>query len=815
MVSGGILAEAQTASSDGGVPIQKVERVRNPATTQTNNTWGLLPPGEDPHNTLGFSLIKHVAGDQERFWTSPFHHRSSKLKKALPILAFTGALIASDHWISQQVPDSPSQLRRSKTFSDYAAYSMVAGAGGSYVWGHLTQNDHLRETGILSTEAIMNSLLANYAIKGITQRPRPLEGESAGFFQGGSSFPSDHSAIAWSVAGVLAHEYPGPLTKLLAYGLASGITIARVTAKEHYASDAFVGSALGWYMGRQIYRAHHDPEVGGSGWGSTAPHITNFEERSPGNHASPYVPLDSWVYAAFGRLAAWGYLQSSMFGQRPWTRQECARLLEEAQGQVPVGDSPKSSAAAVFSALQDEFASDGREISTRRNFSVRIDSIYSRATGISGPPLTDGYNFAQTIINDYGRPFREGFNNYEGLAAEGNLGPFAFYLRGEYQHAPSAPGIPDAARQAIADAESVPVAPYQPFQEINRPRLIEGYISFALDNLQFSFGKQSLWWGPTETGPMLASTNAEPITMLRISTGEPFKLPSILSYLGPVRTEFFLGQLQGQQYILDTNGIVGPENFKPQPFIHGQKISFKPTPNVEFGFSRTVVFSGLGHPFTVHNFLKSFFSIPNHTGLNVAGDPGDRRSAFDFSYRIPYLRKWLTMYSDSFCEDDVSPFVAPQRCAWSPGLYLTKVPGLEKLDFRAEGVYTDVPGFSSPGTNYQNIIYRSGYTNNGNIIGSWIGRDGTGVQLWSTYWLCPESKLQAGFRHQSVDHKFLSGGNLDDFSVSAQLKLRHDLLLSSAAQYESWSFPLLAPGAKSNLAISVTLTFHPKWGIGR
>src|SRR5262249_28410761 len=138
-------------------------------------------------------------------------------------------------------------------------------------------NDHLRETGILTTEAALNSTAVAFTLKEITQRPGPLDNGSGSFFRGGASFPSEHSALAWSIASVLAHEYPGPLTKFLAYGLASGVTISRVTSKQHFASEAFVGSVLGWYMGRQIYRAHHDPEVGGTSWGSSAPNPGNGE----------------------------------------------------------------------------------------------------------------------------------------------------------------------------------------------------------------------------------------------------------------------------------------------------------------------------------------------------------------------------------------------------------------------------------------------------------------------------------------------------------------------------------------------------------
>src|SRR5262249_23317642 len=146
-------------------------------------------------------------------------------------------------------------------------------------------------------------------------------------------FTSEHSAIAWSIASVWAHEYPGWLSQLAAYGLASTVTLTRVTAKEHFPSDVIVGSALGWYFGRQVYRAHHDPEVGGSGWGEI------FESkhegaRNPNYMGSPYVPLDSWIYPQLERLIALGYIKSGILGMRPWTRMACAQMLQEAQDKL-------------------------------------------------------------------------------------------------------------------------------------------------------------------------------------------------------------------------------------------------------------------------------------------------------------------------------------------------------------------------------------------------------------------------------------------------------------------------------------------------
>ncbi len=819
LVSGQVQGDAK-AKPNKDDPTSSDIAINTPIPTEAEkqasqkNSWGLLPPGADPENRLFIPFARHLVQDQKQFWTYPLHARRDDAKYFLPFLAFTSVAVASDSWITKQVPASPSQLKHSLDFSNYALYSLIGGAGGAYVWGHITHNDHLSETGFLAGEAAINSTAITYALKGLTQRPRPLDGNgTAGFFRGGSSFPSEHAAIAWSTASILAHEYPGALTKLLAYGLASGITISRVTSKQHFASDVIVGSALGWYMGRQAYRAHHDPELGGSGWGSSASRDYASEGHSSGSKGSPSVPLDSWVYPAFERLAAWGYLQTEMLGERPWTRRECVRLLEEASTTIPVDDTDDGEAAKIYESLRDEFEGEQDKLDSGKNLGLRLDSLYTRITNISGAPLTDSYNFGTTIVNDYGRPFQEGANSYSGLSSYGTAGPFAFYACAEYQHSPSAPGPSMAVRQAVASALGVPIMPPSTFAEINRPQLVEGYVSLALKGFQFSFGKQSLWWGPTETGSMIWSTNAEPITMFRISTPEPFKLPSILKWLGPIRTEFFLGQLRGHQYILDSSGVVGPVLFKQQPYIQGQKLSMKPTPNLELGFSRTVIFSGSGHAFTFHSFWKSFASFGDHSGPLVASnDAGDRRSAFDINYRIPHLRKWLAAYSDSFCDDDVLPLAAPTRCAWSFGLYLPQFPGLPKLDFRAEGVFTDVSGLHTgvPGRNYTNGVYDSGYTNYGDIIGNWVGREGRGVQLWTTYWFSPQNKIQLGYRHQGVNPDFLQGGRLDDISLRSDLTAGKSLMVSGVIQHEKWSFPLLSVDTKSNLSISLTITYRPK-----
>ncbi len=763
-----------------------------------------LPLGADPQNKLLLPFMKHLASDQKQFWTSPKGLTKEGSKTLLPFAAFTGLLIGSDSWISRQVPSSPSQLNRSLKVSNYAVYSLIGAGGGAFLLGHITNNDHLSETGLLSGEAALNSTMVAYLLKGITQRPRPLaEGGNGNFFHGGNSFPSEHSAIAWSVASVLAHEYPGPLTKVLAYGLASAVTLTRVTSKEHFASDAVIGSVLGWYFGRQVYRAHHDPQLGGAPWGdvSVAHDDSGHRRRLM---ASPYVPLDSWIYPAFSRLAALGYVHSASLNQKPWTRLECARLVEEAGENIPQVDLP-GGVSKLYSELSQEFAGETRQLEGGSTLNLAVDSVYTRVTGISGTPLRDSFHFGQTLVNDFGRPYAEGASLISGISAYASAGPLAFYARGEYQRAPSTPLYPAPVLQAISQADGNPVFP-NATGAVSRLELLDSQIALSLGNLQVTFGKQSAWLGPTRSGSLLLSDNAAPFTMLRFETVSPFRVPGLSRLLGPIKNEFFIGQLSGHTSIFNGSTFYGPA-INPQPFVHGDRISFKPTENLEMGMGIVVMFGGPGLPFTFHNFLRTYYAHNADTATN----PGKRFSAFDFSYRVPGLRKWMTAYLDSLVVDEVSPIFST-RPSLNPGLYFPQIPKLRNLEFRVEGVKTQQAPHAlfPPGYVYTDRRYRNGYTNGGDLIlGNWIGRAGIGVQGWATYHLSPRNTIELSYRHVNVDHSFLEGGHMNDFGVSSTWMLRPGLGASALVQYEQWGFPLLAPTAKSNVTASFQLTFWP------
>jgi membrane-associated phospholipid phosphatase len=771
---------------------------------------------EDRENSVGLHLLKNIAEDQKALWDGPKSLRWVDTEWLVPLGGAAAAMFATDTEFSKHLSNSPSRITNSKDLSNYGLASLVGIGGGLYVLGHVTHDDHKIETGILAGEAAIDSLVPVYGMKYAFGRERPLQDNYQGkFWQGGVSFPSEHAAAAWSIASVIAHEYPGPLTSMFVYGLASAISASRITAKQHFNSDVLVGSAIGWLEGMYVYRKHHDPRVGGGEW-ETYAEAHDSSERSVGNLGSPYVPLDSWIYPAMERLAALGLLNEEFMGMRPWTRLECARVVSDVADQLPNGGQGNVQVAGLAEALQREFRPETEEIAGDRAGQFRVESLYSRTEYISGMPLTNGYNFAQTQFNDFGRPYGGGWNTVNGFSTYATRGAWTAYVRGEVQTAPSIPALPLSARQFVASSDFIPtVPPDNPVPAVRQFQFLDAYVGLTLSNWEVSFGRQSFLWGPGEGGALMFSDNVTPINVFRINRVSPLRLPSILKFLGPMRMEFFVGQLEGHQFVATSSGVTGSwsQSLSPQPWIQGEKVSFKPSADLEVGFSYMTMFAGLGVPATLGTFVNGLFDTGGD--LPDGFSKSSRFTGLDFTYRIPKLRKWLTLYGDGYTHDQIifRPDGYPERAVWRAGIYVPRLPRLPKIDLRAEGGYTNSPigGMYSQGFFYSANRYLNGETSNGNVLGSWIGRAGQGAQAWTNYWFSARDRIQLNFRHQKVSQEFIpGGGSLTDAGIRGDYWVRPNLSVSASVQYERWLFPVIQPTPSTNVSAAVEILFQPQ-----
>ncbi|HEV8138315.1 MAG TPA: phosphatase PAP2 family protein [Pyrinomonadaceae bacterium] len=218
--------------------------------------------------SLEHEFFKNILLDQKAIWTSPFHLDQRDARWLAPIGLGTAALIATDRQTGDELAESSGQLQISRLVS-YAGsiYGVAAVTGAFYIVGRTNHDDRARETGILGAEALVDSGVVVTVVKEITQRRRPTATKGrSDFWDGGSSFPSGHSIQAWSLATVIANEYHDHrAVQIAAYGIASAVSISRFTGEKHYLSDILVGSAMGYGIGRYVYRAHHRVSSSGGG----------------------------------------------------------------------------------------------------------------------------------------------------------------------------------------------------------------------------------------------------------------------------------------------------------------------------------------------------------------------------------------------------------------------------------------------------------------------------------------------------------------------------------------------------------------------
>ncbi len=745
--------------------------------------------------------------DQKRIWTSPFRLTRRDLEWMLPLGAATGVLIATDHHTMTLIHGNAKNESRSSTVSN-AGLATLAGAGVlAYGLGAVTHNEHARGTGILMGEALADTFAVTEAMKLISQRSRPDVNNARGLFEQEtsfhSSFPSQHAALAWTAATVFAREYPRPITQWTAYGLASLVSLSRVTAYQHFPSDVLIGAATGYLIGRYVYHAHRE-DLAISRTASTRLKAENSGPSArPDTQNAPsgsvYVPLDSWIYPALRRLADLGFIPDQVSGQAPWTRNECLRQVEQAahvasykaDSNMPGREEALRMISDLRSALTPESGTDNI---------IRLESVYTRFTNIAGVPLRDSYHFGTTTANDFGRPYDKGLNQVSGFSSYAVSGRFSAYVRGEYQSAPGRDSEPLSVRQFISAADGIPMVGVQNVASTNRFQPLEMYAGVQLGFEYVTFGKQSLWWGPDKQSAFSFSNNAAPFYMLRFAQSRPIVLPGPLRFLGKIRTDVIFGKLSGHQW-------------PARPYINAQKISLDITDNFEVGFTRTAIFGGVGHPLTLGSVKASLFSFSS-VDFGPYGSPdvsGDRFSNFDFRWRVPGIRKYLTVYSDSYADDDPNPIDNPKRSAWAPGLYITRLPGLSRLDFRFETYATWLYRKDQGGNFlYWNNQYRDANTNNGNLLGSWVGRDARAYTAETSYWFSARSKITGTYRQIKSSSVFLPGGGTQtDISVVGLWGIGREWQVSAQVQGERYYVPLLGAPRRDTLT-AIGLTYTPE-----
>ena len=200
------------------------------------------PPAPQEHQSKSLAsslgtVVKTIGEDELHIIKSPFS--VSAFKWDALVIGSTGVLIANDESVLHQV--SPSWHNTSINISNAGVYGLGAAAGGIFVTGLITHDERAIDTGIRGAEASVDSVILYASLKAILARQRPYTGTGEGKFFSGNwssgSFPSGHATLAWTLASVVAHEYPNWPVRLLMYGVATAVSTTRVTGGVHFPAD--------------------------------------------------------------------------------------------------------------------------------------------------------------------------------------------------------------------------------------------------------------------------------------------------------------------------------------------------------------------------------------------------------------------------------------------------------------------------------------------------------------------------------------------------------------------------------------------------
>ncbi len=455
--------------------------------------------------------------------------------------------------------------------------------------------------------------------------------------------------------------------------------------------------------------------------------------------SSVNVPIDDPVYRDIDKLAAFGLADDVIYGQRPWSRDEIARLIEKAVRQREEWGQPLTpdnreietftSADELLERLKSQFheelidrdAIEGDRKSFRFHPLHYLDAQYTLLESDPRPvPPQNGLAAIDAVVNplvanDEGRHYPKGHQFSIETEHYLRASPyFSFYARPRFE----------------ADITNSGNGSVNVFAQ-------QLYGKFSIHNFELEAGRDSLEWGQGEFGGILLSNNARPLDMIKLSNPSPLIPPWIFKYLGPIRYTFFIANM-------------GPEREFPYSFLTGLKFTFKPASFLEFGFSKIMMLGGDGAPgpITFGQILRDAFIM--HTGAERQ-NISNREAGLDARFFLPALRNTQFYLEVQFEDSDSSvKYLLGHLSSYQTGIYIPRLGNTGSVNLRLEYRHGS-PYF------YRHAFFVTGMTLNEKILGDELGPSGNG--MYATLTADATSKLQL---RTTLQYEIRGGSTYDE-----------------------------------------------------
>lgn len=230
----------------------------------------LFSDASTSEHKINKEFFRQFRSDIGEVVASPARWKGKDILKFSAIIG-TGALLFTfdediQQWTREHKTSSSDDISGFiTTFGDGTLLSALLLTG--YISGEIFKKEEWRKTALLGAESFIISAAVVGLLKFSVGRARPYTGESGssfnpfGFSSRFYSFPSGHAASAFSVATVIAEHSDKFYVDFLVFSLAGLVAASRVHDDKHWISDVFIGSVIGYFIGKKISDLHRNERM--------------------------------------------------------------------------------------------------------------------------------------------------------------------------------------------------------------------------------------------------------------------------------------------------------------------------------------------------------------------------------------------------------------------------------------------------------------------------------------------------------------------------------------------------------------------------
>ena len=449
-----------------------------------------------------------------------------------------------------------------------------------------------------------------------------------------------------------------------------------------------------------------------------------------------YLPTSHEVYDLLRRMDAKGYLSNYQDAAKPLSRMYLAKQLKELE---PFADKMTSLERTTYEFYKTEFhyellslADDPEPSETRWHlFSTTLDQgILNLDIGYALSAENDGglkNTLSTKDVKFYGSVFKSvGF--YFNFDDNKQWGSNINY----YRLNTPAKGVINSGGNFNLPSYSLDLLPLAnpKLQELSYDE-IDAQFTWQVGAFAFSLEKMNNVWGYGENGNIIFSNKAPsyPQIKMRVRIAEGVDFIYFHGVLNSNVTDSV------KSYNVDYNGFSSLRDVDHTKFIAAHQIEIKVSKGIDFSLGESIVYSDRG-PELMYLIPVMFFKAGEHYN-------GDKDNCQIFgSLDLNVIKNTNLFFSFFIDELNTDKFFdsndSRRQIAFSMGGHTYDL-FINNLEFSAEYTRTN------PGV-YSHKYPSATYTNNGYVLGSWIGQNADDAYLALTY--RPIRQLRFSFFHE-------------------------------------------------------------------